>query len=154
MDALYLIVIAPCLFLTGICVLIYATIQKKLPICDGRDILDRLSAAICLQLPNTHFHEMVLWSGRYKDKVLAQPASINGGLKHIEWDGWGWGGQDFSVFLVFDPADSLSGPAKSRQSGKLNGIPCEVSSVRRMDSHWYIVFFDGYVDQSSWDSCK
>lgn len=128
--------------------------EKAANRCDGRDILDRLSAAICLQLPNTHFHEMVLWSGRYKDKVLAQPASINGGLKHIEWDGWGWGGQDFSVFLVFDPPDSLSGPAKSRQSGKRNGIPCEVSSVRRMDSHWYIVFFDGYVDQSSWDSCK
>ena len=87
-------------------------------------------------------------------EVLAQPASVNGSLKHIEWDGWGWGGQDFSVFLVFDPADSLSGPARSRQSGKLNGIPCEVSDVRRMDAHWYIVFFDGYVDQSSWDSCQ
>jgi hypothetical protein len=36
-------------------------------------------------------------------------------IEAIEWDGWGWGGQDFSVFLVFDPADSLSGPAKSRQ---------------------------------------
>jgi hypothetical protein len=67
------------------------------------------------------FTRWFLWSGRYKNKVLAQPASVNGALKHIE---------DFSVFLVFDPADSLSAPAKSRQSGKLNGIPCEVSSVR------------------------
>ena len=101
-----------------------------------------------------NYARWLLWSRSYKTEVLAQPNSANEELKHIEWDGWGWGGQDFSVYLVFDPADSLSGPAKSRQSGKLNGIPCEVSSVRRIDSHWYIVFFDQYVDQSSWDSCK
>jgi len=100
------------------------------------------------------FTRWSLWSGRYKNKVLAQPASVKGELKHIEWESWGWGGQDFSVFLLFDPTDSLSGPAKNLQSGKLNGIPCEVSSVRRMDSHWYIVLFDQYVDQSSWDTCK
>lgn len=28
------------------------------------------------------------------------------------------------------------------------------AGARRMDSHWYIVYFDQYVDQSSWDSCK
>lgn len=155
MDALYLFVIAPCLFLTGICVLIYATVQKKLPIAVMVGTFWIVSALLFVyNFQIRTFTRWFLWSGRYKDKVLAQPASINGGLKHIEWDGWGWGGQDFSVFLVFDPADSLSGPAKSRQSGKLDRIPCEVSSVRRMDSHWYIVFFDGYVDQSSWDSCK
>jgi hypothetical protein len=73
-------------------------------------------------------------------------------LKHTEWDGWGWGGQDFSVFLVFDPTDSLSGPAENHQSGKLNGIPFEVSDVRRLDSHWYLIIFDFHVDQASWDN--
>jgi hypothetical protein len=73
-------------------------------------------------------------------------------LKHIEWDGWGWVGQDFSVFLVFDPTDSLSGPAQNHQSGKLNGIPFEVSDVRRLDSHWYLIIFDFHVDQGSWDN--
>ena len=154
-DALYLFVIVPCLFLTGICVLIYAAIGKNVPIAVMVAIFWTVSALLFVyNIQIRTFTRWFLWSGRYKNKVLAQPASVNGELKHIEWDGWGWGGQDFSVFLVFDPADSLSGPAKHRQSGKLNGIPCEVSIVRRMDSHWYIVFFDGYVDQSSWDSCK
>ena len=154
-DALYLFVIMPGVLFIGICLLIYAGIRKKLPIALMVATFWAVSALLfAYNIQIRTYTRWFLWSSRYKNKVLAQPASLNGSLKHIEWDGWGWGGQDFSVFLVFDPADSLSGPAKSRQSGKLNGIPREVSSVRRMDSHWYIVFFDQYVDQSSWDSCK
>ena len=154
-DVLYLFVIVPGFILIGICGLIYAAIRKKLPIA----LMVATFWAVSVLLFDYNFQirtftRWFLWSGRYKNKVLAQPASVNGELKHIEWDGWGWGGQDFSVFLVFDPADSLSPPAQSGQSRKLNGIPCEVSSVRRMDSHWYIVYFDQYVDQSSWDRCK
>lgn len=154
-DALYLFVVMPGVLLIGICLLIYAAIRKKLPV--ALMVATFWAVSVLLFVYNFQirtFTRWFLWSGRYKNKVLAQPASVNGSLKHIEWDGWGWGGQDFSVFLVFDPADSLSVPARSRQSGKLNGIPCEVSDVRRMDSQWYIVFFDGYVDQSSWDSCQ
>ena len=99
-----------------------------------------------------NYARWLVWSRFYKAEVLAQPNSGNEELKHIEWDGWGWGGQDFSVFLVFDPTDSLSGPAQNNQSGKLNGIPFEVADVRRMESHWYLVFFDFYADQSSWDN--
>jgi hypothetical protein len=69
-------------------------------------------------------------------------------LRHIEWDGWGWAGMDTTVFLVFDPADSLSTAAKSHQPGKYNGLPCEVSRVRRLRSHWYNVQF--YTDEY-WD---
>jgi hypothetical protein len=154
-DVLYLFVIVPGFFLIGTIALIYAAIRKKPPI--ALMVATFWTVSVLLFDYNFQirtFTRWFLWSGRYKNRVLAQPASVNGELKHIEWDGWGWGGQDFSVFLVFDPADSLSGPAKSLQSGKLHGIPCEVSSVRRMDSHWYIVFFDQYVDQSSWDNCK
>jgi hypothetical protein len=154
-DVLYLFVVVPGCFVVGICVLIYAVVRKKPIIAVGVATFWVISLILFFNnIQIRSFTKWLLWSGRYKNKVLAQPASVNGSLKHIEWDDWGWGGQDFSVFLVFDPTDSLSVPAKSRQSGKVNGIPCEVSSVRRMDSHWYVVYFDGYVDQSSWDSCK
>jgi hypothetical protein len=154
-DVLYLFVIVPGLVLIGICVLIYAAIRKKLPIAVMVATFCAVSAVIFLynfQIRTST--RWFLWSGQYENKVLAVSTPVNGDLKHIEWDGGGWGGQDFSVFLVFDPTDSLSGPAQNNQSGKLHGIPCQVSSVRRMDSHWYIVFFDAYVDQSSWDSCR
>jgi len=64
-----------------------------------------------------------------------------GELKHIEWDGWGWGGQDTTVYLVYDPADSLAAAAKGQKPGKFNGIPCEVLRVRRLESYWYTVQF-------------
>jgi hypothetical protein len=154
-DVLYFFVIVPGLVLIGICVLIHAAIRKKLPIAVMAATFCAVSAVVFLyNFQIRTFTRWFLWSSQYENKVLAEPTPVNGDLKHIEWDGWGWGGQDFSVFLVFDPADSLSRPAQNHQSGKLNGIPCEVSGVRRMDSHWYIVFFDAYVDQSSWGSCR
>jgi hypothetical protein len=84
----------------------------------------------------------LIWSHDYKAQVLAGPEPPNGELRNIEWDGGGMFAQDWDVFLVFDPTDSLAGPTKSLQSCKLNGIPCsEAGLVRRMDSHWYIVLF-------------
>jgi hypothetical protein len=80
------------------------------------------------------------WSPRYKIEVLAQP-TITGQLKHIEWDGWGWAGQDTTVYLVFDQTDSLSTAARNHHSGKFNGIPCEVPRVDRMEKNWYAVRF-------------
>jgi hypothetical protein len=90
-------------------------------------------------------------SQHYKAEVFALPNSTNGELKHIEWDGWGWGGQDTTVYLVFDPTDSLSQAASSHQPGKYNGIPCEVFLVRRLESHWYTVQF--YTNQDWRASC-
>ena len=92
-----------------------------------------------------------MWSYGYKKQVLAQPAPANGELKHIEWDGWGWAGQDTTVFLVFDPTESLAVAATSRQPGKFNGIPCEVFLVRRLEGHWYTV--QNYTDQG-WGECN
>src|SRR5690349_500967 len=68
----------------------------------------------------------LLLSRRYKSAVYAQPTPTGGEFKHIEWDGWGWGGQDTTVYLVFDQANSLSLAASTHLSGKFVGIPCEV----------------------------
>ena len=84
-------------------------------------------------------------SHQYKAEVLARPDARNGELNHVEWDGWGWGGQDTTVYLVFDPEDSLSQAASSHQPGKYNGIPCEVFLARRLERQWYTVQF--YTNQ-------
>jgi hypothetical protein len=81
----------------------------------------------------------VVFSKYYKAKVLAEAVPPGGELKHAEWDGWGWAGQDTAVYLVFDPRDSLSAAAEKGQSGTFSGIPCEVYVVRRLESHWYAV---------------
>lgn len=93
----------------------------------------------------------LLWSRDYKSKVLSQPFSSNGELKHIEWDGWGWAGQDTTVYLVYDPTNSLSTAASNRQSGKFVGIPCEVPNISRLESQWYTVTF--YTNQE-WGRCE
>jgi hypothetical protein len=93
-----------------------------------------------------------LWSKNYKANVLAQPDSTNGTLKHIEWDGWGFpGAGDTVVYLVFDPNELLSKSASTHSPGKLSGIPREVATVNRMESHYYTVIF--YTD-TDWSHCK
>ena len=87
----------------------------------------------------------MVWSRSYKAEVLAEPKPATEGLKHIEWDRWGWGGEDTTVYLVFDPSDSLSTASQGRP-GKFNGIPCEVPAVKRMERNWYVVEF--YTDES------
>jgi hypothetical protein len=92
----------------------------------------------------------LLHSRKYKAEVLAQPSPKNGELQHMEWDGWGFAGSDTFVYLVYDPKDSLVPAARSHSYGKFNGIPCEVSRVRRLESHWYsVVFYTSTV----WNDC-
>jgi hypothetical protein len=81
-----------------------------------------------------------------KSEVLAQPQPANGELRHVEWDGWGFpGAGDTTVYLVFDPENSLATAAKSGKSGKYGGLPCEVYRVHRLQSGWYSVQF--YTDE-------
>jgi hypothetical protein len=85
-------------------------------------------------------------SRRYKAEVFAQPDSGNEGFKHIEWDGWGFAGAgDTTVYLVFDPTNSLLAAAKTHRPGKFDGIPCKVAGVTRLESRWYAVLF--YTDE-------
>lgn len=92
-----------------------------------------------------------LWSRGFKGKVLAEPTPTNEEFKHVVWDGWGWAGQDTTIYLIFDPADSLSAPARSSQAGEFRGIPCDVYRVRRLESHWYTARF--YTNES-WGRCN
>jgi hypothetical protein len=87
-----------------------------------------------------------LLSRRYKAEILAQSDPANGELKHIEWDGWGFpGAGDTTVYLVFDPTDSLAAAADRHQPGKFAGIPCKVPRVSRLENRWYAVLF--YTDE-------
>lgn len=92
----------------------------------------------------------LLHSRTYKAEVLAQPNPKNGELQHMEWDGWGFAGNDTVVYLVYDPKDSLVPAARSHSSGNFKGIPCEVVRVRRLESHWYSVLF---YTEADWDHC-
>jgi hypothetical protein len=82
--------------------------------------------------------------------VLAQPAPAAGDLKHVEWDGWGWGGNDTTVYLVFDPSDSLASAAKNHWSGRISPALCGIARLQRLKKHWYSVVF--YTNEA-WGDC-
>ncbi len=88
----------------------------------------------------------LLWSRRFKAEVLAQSAPADGELRHIEWEATGFAGVNNTVYLVFDPSDSLSAAASSHAAGKYKGIPCKVPRVRRLEPQWYSVWF--YTDEA------
>lgn len=88
----------------------------------------------------------------YKTSVLALPAPPNGDFRHVEWEGWGFAGTgDTTVYLVVDPSDSLSEPAKNHLSGRFAGVSCAVYRIHRLEKHWYTVAF--YTD-TSWGQCE
>jgi hypothetical protein len=87
----------------------------------------------------------LVWSNRYKSEVLANSAPANSEFKHVEWDGDGWGSGvtgDWTAYVVFDPADSLSAATKNRVPRLYKGIPCKVLLVRHLDKQWYSVVLD------------
>lgn len=105
-----------------------------------------------------HFSEVrdvsrwLLHAKVYKASVLALPLSSEGEFRHVEWEGWGFAGAgDTVVYLVLDPNDSLSVPAKAHSIGKFDGIPCAVYRIHRLESHWYTVAF--YTD-TEWGHCE
>ena len=157
---LYLFLVAPILILLSIALPIYAIFGK------GRrkrlTLLATLGAVwVVLSILFTYYVQdgstvrtttrWLVWSRNYKEKVFAVYAPTNGELRHVEWDGWGWGGEDTTVYLVFDPKDSLSSAALIRQPGKFEGIPCPVPQVSRLESQWYAVRF--YTNEN-WDGCN
>ena len=155
-DVLYLFVVVPGLILISIGTLIRAAILKKLKILLIVVIFWAvLGSLLAYEIKRpVEIRSAIRWlvgAHEYKNEVFAQPPSTKGDLKHIEWDGWGFAGEDTTVYLVFDPLDGLSEAAKSRQPGKFIGIPCEVPLVHRAERDWYFVRF--YTDQT-WDRCN
>lgn len=152
-------VVAPTLLVLTISSLIYAVIRRR----HLRTMLATLAVlwaiAVSFFIYDSHhpfeIRETARWIGssrEFKQEVLAQPASANGDLKHIEWDASGFAGlANNTAYLVFDPADTLSAAAKGHQSAKFNGVLCDVRAIRRLESHWYAVLF--YTDQF-WDHCN
>jgi hypothetical protein len=95
------------------------------------------------------FRETARWmvhSRKYKTEVLSQPSYGNTELKHIEWDGSGFAGvANDTLYLVFDPQDSLSTASGRQPPIEINGVPCKVRNIRRLESQWYAVLF--YTDE-------
>jgi hypothetical protein len=119
--------------------------KKAAAYCTSIALILIAAAGLWVFQPVRNATRWLLFSRQYKSQVLAQAAK-NGELQHIEWDSWGWAGQDTTVYLAFDPNDSLIGAATTSQPGKYSGLPCEVYRVRRLETRWYTVQF--YTDQS------
>lgn len=152
-------VVAPVLLVFTIGFVIYALIRR----CQLRMMLAMLAVlwaiAACFFLYNREHPfaireaaRWLIWSHEYKQQVLAQPTSVNGDLKHIEWDASGFAGvANNTAYLVFDPTNTLSAAARNDRTAKFNGVPCEVRAIRRLENHWYAVLF--YTDQA-WGECN
>src|SRR5579862_5282981 len=146
-DILYIFAVVPGLSIAGICALIYAAVRRNVSIAVFvMTFFIVLGSLLAFEVKRPVEIRSALrwrlWPAEYKAQVLAQPASPDGDFKHIEWDEWGFGPvADTTLYLVFDPADSLAAELKEHRSGKFSGIPCEVPRVRRLESHWYTVLF-------------
>jgi cell division protein FtsW (lipid II flippase) len=132
---------------TGLLLLILAVADK------GRRRFATLALALYMFVPVlllTHYsltRDHVRWfllSRAYTAEILAQPVPTSQQFKHAAWDGWGFGGEDTTVYLVFDPTDSLAEDLGAQPPIKARGLPCSVVRVRRLDSQWYAVLF--YTD--------
>jgi hypothetical protein len=86
----------------------------------------------------------------YKKEVLALPQPTDGLLKHIEWDGWGWAGQNTVVYLVLDSSNALAAAATKIGPVRPVGLPCDVYQVRQLEREWFTVHF---YTNTSWEHC-
>lgn len=125
--------------------------KKRITVAVALIAIGSLAAFLLLQIYTIRTDaRWLLFAGSYKAQVQSQPRQSNGELKHIEWGGWGWAGQDTTVFLVYDPSNELAIAAQSGRPGKYNGLPCEVYRVHRLESQWYTVQF---YTNTYWDRC-
>lgn len=132
-------------FLSGLSLVARAVVKKAQQRSLTLTVLVAYLSASTLLLTHYSFaRDHVRWlllSRDYRARVLAQPAPRNGELKHAEWDGWGFAGMDTTVFLVFDPTNSLTRSLGAKAPVKARGLPCSVVRVRRLDTQWYAVLF-------------
>ncbi|HXN98106.1 MAG TPA: hypothetical protein VN881_03480 [Candidatus Acidoferrales bacterium] len=155
-SLVYLFFVVPIISIVLIVSAVYSAIARKKRRCVP--ILTMLAIFWVLSVPLFKNYlairssgRWLIWSGDYKAKVTAQPIPANGNVKHLNWDGWGWGGENTEVYLVFDPSDSLSDAARSHRPGKFGGLPCKVDRVFRLERNWYATQFYTGTD---WDHCN
>lgn len=148
-GTLYLFVVAP---VVGLALLLFALLKRKFV-----HLAVAVTYCVATFFLFEHFYDLrtagrwLLWSRGLKAEVLALPQTHEPELKHIEWDGWGFpGAGETEVYVVFDPNDSLLPAANLKTTGKIAGIPCGVSRIRRLEHHWYSVVM--YTD-TTWASC-
>jgi hypothetical protein len=97
------------------------------------------------------FLRWLLRSRQYKAELMSQPEPARGELKHFVWDTSGFVFSGFNVtYLVFDPSDLLADAARRKAPGRVDGIPCKVFRVSRLEKQWYAVRF--YTEQD-WNNC-
>ena len=105
-----------------------------------------LAAMVLLGIP-PGFQPHAYWlftSTQHKREVLSS-RKIQGQLRHVEWNGDGWGGApvgDWMGYVVYAPGDSLPHITTSELPRKIVGIPCDVVSIRRLERDWYSVVTD------------
>ncbi len=75
----------------------------------------------------------IVHSRAYKTQVSAQPKVASGSFRHMEWDGWGWGGNDTYVYLVYDPQNHLRAAVQTKYGLQAKGLPCVVSDIHRLE---------------------
>lgn len=95
--------------------------------------------------PGLHTHVYWLFTSAHNKQEVLSSSKIQNQLLHTEWNGDGWGGApvgDWMGYVVYDPSDSLPQIKTSEPQRKINGIPCDVVSVRRLEKGWYSVVTD------------
>jgi hypothetical protein len=91
----------------------------------------------------------VIASEKYKTLVLQQKPDRGSGLRHMEWDGWGWAGMDTSVELVYDPTDSLTREIRQNPKGRFADLALKTAKVQRLGQNWYSLTL---FTSETWDS--
>jgi len=153
LDLLFIFLIAPIISLIYLVLLVVTAVRKRPRQCLSTlltlIVFLAVSAAILKNEDTIRASfRWLAWSHQFKAKLLGEPAPGNGELRHMEWEATGFAGvANITVYLVFDPTDTLSA---AHTPGKVAGIPCEVRLVRRLESHWYSVWF--YADED-WGYC-
>jgi hypothetical protein len=105
-EMFYVFLIAPVLTLIWAGIVLLSAIRKKRS--PGLSTFCTFPVfwifTLALFLNSRELHWTTRWllhSNDWKNRVVAQPA-VEGELKHVEWDGWGFAGMDTTAYLVFD----------------------------------------------------
>lgn len=106
------------------------------------------SASWLLLINSAYLHGSILWairSKQYKAEVISQQP--DGSLRHVEWFGWGFAGSETSMYLAYDPNNSLA--HRNSVTGRFGELLCDVSDVRRLEDRWYAITF---YTNTGWDA--